>query len=162
MKYNSSGYERVSTMEDVYYLCSRLRDSDIYELRASTGQTPYEALKAGVEQSDICLTGIGTRGVPFAMGGIAPSIVKGTGVAWILGTDEVDYHSKSLQRRMRAFIKTFDTMYPQYGNFVMETNKTTIDWLQFWGFTPYAKVPALNGTNEPFLWMVRESRGFKG
>ena len=47
---------RIATLKDVEFLAPRLRFEDKQEILASSGLTPYVALKQSFENSQICLT----------------------------------------------------------------------------------------------------------
>ena len=76
---------RISKLEDVAYLATRLRFEDKREVLDASGSTPYQALLGGYVQSEICFTIVDTKNVPVAMFGVSSE-----GAIWLLASNDIN------------------------------------------------------------------------
>jgi hypothetical protein len=148
-------HERLATMADAEYLSTRLRQSDLMELRAGSGSTPLEALTLGLQLSEPPLVAVTDDDRPlfmFGAGSIEPGLV---GCIWLLGTDEMLQHRVWFVRRMRKWAKAFNDRWPILCNYVDERNEVHIKWLQSIDCTFIARHPNFGVEKRPFLEFVK-------
>lgn len=129
--YDSDGIEvRKTDYEDILYLHTRLRKSDVQEIYASHHHDPYSALCLSYYRSLLCFTVV-YSGNPVAMFGVVPENYLGhKAVIWLLGTDDLTKHRIRFARHSKKFVGMFLDMYPFIFNFVHDKNKESIDWLK--------------------------------
>ena len=124
---------RNSMQEDVEFLNTKLRQSDVDEVWASHHHTPEEALKISITNALLCITAI-KNGIPICIFGIHPdSILGNKATIWFLATDELKKHSKQFLRLSKGFISYFLEYYPLLYNFVDDRNRQSICWLKWCG-----------------------------
>ena len=124
---------RTSNIDDVEYLSTRLRQSDIDEVWASHNHTPHEALKISLERSTLCLT-IVDNNIPIAMFGINPDfILSDKAVIWFLSSDGIYKIKKRFLRNCKIFINMMLDQYEILYNFVDARNTDSIKWLKSLG-----------------------------
>lgn len=129
--YDKDGIQVRKTVEDdILYLHTRLRRSDVEEVYASNHHDPYSALCLSYSRSLVCLTVV-YSGVPVAMFGInADNLIGNKAVIWLLGTDELTKHRIRFARHSKRFVDMFLEMYPMLFNYVHDDNKESIVWLR--------------------------------
>jgi len=125
---------REPTAEDVDYLIANMRQPDIDELLAMTGDVD-KTVRHSVKRSNhkwsvyangqfVCIFGVGS-----------PSLLSDTGVVWMLGTDLIERYKGAFIKYSRDYITAMLSVYPYLTNFVDARNTRTIRWLKFMGFT---------------------------
>ena len=76
------------------------------------------------------------QGRVVCMYGVAEiSILSNTGIPWLLGTDEIEEHSKYFLRHNRYYMRDIRKKYSLLVNFVDARNTVAIRWLEWLGFT---------------------------
>jgi len=129
---------RKATHADAEFLAPRLRDIDKREVWATSHLTPLEALLQGVDTPRWCWTGL-RDGVPVCIFGVsALSLLDGTGVPWLLGTEGLD--AKFLIKG-KAIVRLLQKEFPNMVNYVHVDNKKSIRWLKWVGFTIDSPAP---------------------
>lgn len=120
---------RLPTFSDVEYIAENMRQADIDEINASSGITPLEALREGIEISAICRT-FEINDVKIAMAGIVsiPDF-EDVGIVWMLGTNDIKKYSKSFTKVSRETLKHIFKIYSKLINYVDCRNETAIKWL---------------------------------
>lgn len=132
---------RYSTINDVDYLESRLRESDVKEIWASCHNVSREALQSGLERSVYCMT-IVKDGEPIGMFGVrGESVVGSVGIVWALGTDRIKEVPMTVLMRSRKYIDQMLSIYPMLTNFVHAENLVSLRWLKKLGATILEKKP---------------------
>lgn len=112
-----------------------LREADRIEVLRSHGKLPEEVLVAALRRSRYALTAL-VDDAPVAMFGVAPSgLISTTGVIWLLATDESEKHWMRFGKISRDAVEFFRTQFSVIENFVDAENETSINWLQWLGFT---------------------------
>jgi hypothetical protein len=125
---------RLATIEDVEFLSERLKPMDLVEIDATTGRSPYQVLKSGLEGSDNCMVGT-ADGVPICIYGVRkPSHLSDSGVIWMLGTDDVEKHFMKFGRECKNEVKRMVSNLRMVENYCHADNKKTIVWLKWLGF----------------------------
>ena len=115
-------------------IASRIRDMDRIECEA-LGRSPKDALRGGLRSSLDAYTAL-ADGKPVAMIGVVPvSLINGKGTIWMLGTDNVAAHARSLLKYgpilIDHWLQTFETI----ENIVALDNKLAINLIMKLGFT---------------------------
>lgn len=108
-----------------------MRDIDCREVAAASGNTPFKALEIGLENSELCWTGMIDR-VPAAMFGVVN--LGYTGVPWMLGTDRLSLVSKRLLMDSKGYVKAMLGVNKLLQNYVHAENESSIRWLKWLGF----------------------------
>ena len=122
-------------VEHIPHVAENMREADRVEIRAMTRQTPYEALEQGLRDSSHVWAGTADD-VPFCLFGVAPlTLLSGTGVPWMLGTDSVKMHARAFLRHNRPVVETMRKPYRRLENWVDARNVLSIRWLRWLGFT---------------------------
>lgn len=120
---------------DVDAIAPRLRAQDVAECLAA-GLDPRAALEASLEGSVTAWT-VEIDGAPAALLGVTPeagALLGGTGVPWMLGTDLVRQHGRSLIRQAGPYIAAMLRVYPVLRNRVHAENTVAVTWLRRTGF----------------------------
>lgn len=134
---------RRSTVDDIFYLQSRLRESDVREIWACSNRTPTEALERCLKESIFCCTIL--NGSPIGVFGISPVTILGNRASvWFLATNGLEKIQRRFIKNSRYFIKMMLDFYPYLYNWVDDRNKDSIRWLRMCGATveepkPYGK-----------------------
>jgi len=76
-------------------------------------------------------------------------MLTGLGSPWMLGTPELDRHSRVLVRRTPEYIGRMLNAFPHLVNFVHAKNTTSVRWLRRLGFTLHDARP-YGALGEPF------------
>lgn len=119
--------------QDVEYLKSRLRQSDIEEVWASHHHTPEEALTLSYRESVLCFT-IQVKDTPIAMFGIvAETILGNRATVWLLASDDMKKIQHRFLRYSKAFIQKMLSFYSLLYNFVDMRNLDSRRWLKWCG-----------------------------
>lgn len=125
---------RFPTDMDVIHLADNLRQSDMDELAATCGLTPYEAVRLSVKASDtdflkawfaddqlLCIAGCS----PLSNTKAAP---------WLLATPLMEHYQISLTRYARKGVDDMLSRYDLLSNIIDARQKTSIKWLKSLGF----------------------------
>jgi hypothetical protein len=127
-------------------LAARMREWDVIECRAM-GHVPAEALRDGLSRSLWALTAM-VDGKPEAMLGVAPrSMIEGTGVPWMLGTEAVYGGAREFVRYGRGIISEMEWSFPVLSNFVAAGNARAIGFLRHWGWRISSKRVSVGGVD---------------
>lgn len=119
---------------DIKYVADHMREDDKREVLASYGGGPLNALVKSVAASDYPL--VARKGdVPVALiGCVSSGLLSTTGKPWLLGTDQVAKHAKSLCSLSREHINIWLDRYELLENYVDSRNHLHIKWLKHMGF----------------------------
>lgn len=147
---------RSPTVEDIQSVADRMRLSDVLEVAASHGHTPYNALCAAVAASTISFTAV-IDGVPEGIFGVSHHGGMSAEV-WMLGTDGLTKDPKvffaETSRIMDGWLEQFAILH----NFVDDENEVSKAWLLKSGFTLGEPVPY--GVSQlPFRYFYRVGTG---
>lgn len=114
-------------------LAAAMREWDVTEC-AAMGHSPAEALRHGLGRSLWALTAL-VDDEPVAMLGVCPlSMIEGTGVPWMLGTDAVYRGARDFIRCGPAVISEMEATFATLSNFVAAENDRAIRLLKHWGW----------------------------
>ena len=128
---------------DLAYIGAHMRLADRQELEAAQGPVdPQEALYRAVLLSTSSWVLVGRSGRPFAAFGVAPlSLLDGSGLPWLLGTDEAAREGRTLVREGRKYVPRMLEEHPHLVNYVDARNGRSVEWLRRLGFTVHAPAP---------------------
>ena len=111
-------------------MCQR----DIDECWAASHSSPKEALVRSLAASPNAMAGL-YQGRVVCMYGVAEiSLLSTVGIPWLLGTDEIEEHSKYFLRHNRYYMREISKRYSYLVNFVDARNTVAIRWLEWLGF----------------------------
>ena len=114
-------------------IANRMRTIDALECQIA-GRSPKQALRSGLRSSIVSWTAK-IDGRPEAMFGVHTSdFLGGEGHIWLLGTDVLSSHGKSLVRLGRIYTKALFEHYTLLHNRVHADNDKAIRWLARLGF----------------------------
>lgn len=131
-----------ATADHIRQILPDVRQADIDEFAAFSGQTAEQVLTDGLRFSTRCWAGL-ADGKAFAIFGVAPgSILGGIGVPWLVSTYHVETHQKAFLRRNKPIIREMLDIYPTLENYVDERNHVAKIWLHWMGFCLQPAAPA--------------------
>lgn len=129
------------TQEAINHIAAHMRQADVVEVWASSHHTPLQSLMKGQELSDLS-TIITVDDTPVVMLGLVKrDILSGSGVVWMLATDDLVRHRVALSRTTEGVIDEMLHVCPRLCNMVHDKNKVSIAWLKRLGFTLDDPVP---------------------
>jgi len=146
---------------DARKLSLRLRDADLRELCAATGEAPLAALQRGVASSEPCFAVVNERDVPLAIFGVVPDLESGkgqAGIVWMLGSADLCRHSTTFLRHSREWVDQLHESYDLLWNCVDARNTIHIRWLKWCGFRFYRRIETYGVEQRPFLEFARVVR----
>lgn len=118
-------------LTDCAVLAPRLRQADLDEIAAATGQTAYEALAEGWMLSPDCRA-ILTDSGPIAVLGVVPH-GPDVGAPWLLGSDGILDHWREFARRSDEVLADIRRPWPRLANHVYAANHLHVRWLRWLG-----------------------------
>jgi len=128
------GYPIVKANTDhVHYLQNNLRDSDVRECIIH-GSTPFRALMSGIREKQAETYTVMIDDKPSIMFGVAPIAEHLVGRIWLLGSYELENHSRKFIKWSRRVVDYFQNQYYQLENVVPADHMKTLQWLDFLGF----------------------------
>lgn len=113
-------------------LANTMRAVDVLECTAM-GHTPKEALRSGLRTSSEAWT-VKHDGKPIAMLGLrVTSALGGTGIPWMLGSEEIYRHPREMIRWGEQVLGRWLDSTPHLSNLVSRSNTPAIRMLRRWG-----------------------------
>lgn len=123
-----------ATQEHIEEMLPRVRQADIDEFHAANGWDARRVLECGLRTSTFCCSGL-INGRVITIFGVAPgSIIGGTGLPWLVGTDDLEKYQRTFLRHCRKVVHAMLTVYPYLENYVDERNHVAKSWLKWLGF----------------------------
>lgn len=127
-----------SVESEAPFIAERMREADKNELELLGRPDALQALMDGIEYSTECYTAYAPDKYrePIAMFGlqVRPD-EEPFNIVWLLGTNEVEKHSKKFLRYSRPWTQYFLEAYKRpIGNLVHPENTLHIRWLEWCGF----------------------------
>lgn len=140
----------------IEHLAPRLRESDILELRAASGDDAETALWTSLTMTpeDMCWTYL-VDGKPAAMFGACP-LFDNVGGAWLLATDDFFKYKRSVWRFSVEYVDRMMQRYDSIMNFVDLRNTVSLLWLRRLGFKYRDLAPEYGVEHRPFLLMSKD------
>ena len=134
-RFNKRIAVKVAAPEDMRKLAPNLRQADIAEVAAATGQTGLEALLEGLALTPFCLYAT-YDDAPMAAFGIVPDKENPElGVPWLLGSDLIAKCPVTFLRYSRNWLRTLGADYEVLANYVKADHAESINYLKHLGFS---------------------------
>lgn len=122
------------TAEDVEFIASRLRAADIAELKAASETTsPLETIQRALIHSDESFVYC-NGDTPIAIGGVVHRTELDGGAPWLLGTEEIFKHPRTLLKASTKKINEWLSKYKFLTIAVHVENKQSIQFIEHLGF----------------------------
>lgn len=123
-----------ATAAHIAQIIPRVRHADIEEFSAMNGWSPERVLDCGLRTSTFSCAGL-VNGVVVTIFGVAPkSMISGSGLPWLVGTDDLVKYQFSFLCRCRVGVNAMLDVYPRLENYVDERNHVAKAWLHWLGF----------------------------
>lgn len=145
----------LATPEHIAALAPRLRQSDKDEIKASTGDTPEDALLISLACSPKSWAWLHDGEVIAVFGVAAHPHDPTKGIPWLLGSPEVEKHKVFFLRTCGAYIDEMLDEYPVLENWVDCRNTASIQWLAWCGFILADVHPFYGAQRLPFIRFVK-------
>lgn len=124
-----------ATAEHIESMLPHVRQADVDEFLATNGWSPRRVLETGLKTSTFCCAGI-INGKVVTIFGVAPaSMIGGSGIPWLVGTDALEKYQRTFLRRCGKVVNAMLTVYPYLENYVDARNNAARVWLHWLGFT---------------------------
>jgi hypothetical protein len=140
---------RLTRPGDAELLAANMRESDAAELRAVGHEDLLHVVRSSVARSLLCWSAFADDELCCVIGASPLNMLTGLGSPWMLGTPELDRHSRVLVRRTPEYIGRMLNAFPHLVNFVHAKNTTSVRWLRRLGFTLHDARP-YGALGEPF------------
>ncbi len=142
---------RLTIAIDAKKLAPKLRQADIKEIKAATGETPLFTLENGIYRSDSCYTIVDEDDKPLAIFGTVPDSNRNdTGRVWLLGSDELVKHSLFFLRNSHKWVVKLHQRYNILWNYIDARNEVHIRWLKWCGFNFIRRIEKYGVEQRPF------------
>lgn len=134
----------------------QLRESDILEMKATSGLAPKEGLLKAVEVSDWWRAIKDEKGQVLAVFGVSqiPGVLSGTGSPWFLATDAAMQYRIHFFRLARKWLDRMQEEYPVLVNFVDARHKEALDWVAWLGFE-FVQTTSTGLNGETLIQIIR-------
>lgn len=151
----SQGYVRPSIERDAYALAPRLRQADLMEIDAASGENPLQALIRGFEQSWQPFTML-VDDQPIGMFGAVPMDKDFlTAAIWLLSTDDLFNVRYQFLRNSRLWLDVLHKPFSIVFNYVDARNTVHVKWLKWCDFKFIAKHDQFGYRKQPFYEFVK-------
>jgi hypothetical protein len=141
--------------ESLEHIAANLRQADAAEVAATTREDPFWALYESWEGSTAAWLIVNETGLPIGVFGVAPHAALKVGIAWLLGTPEMEAAALTVGRQTRRFVAEMNDLYPILWANVDARNELSIKWLEWAGFTMIDADPAFGPEERLFLHFIR-------
>jgi hypothetical protein len=127
---------RPATVEDAQDLAPRLRQADVQECAAMSGNDPLQSLLTGVLEGTETLTIVGDDGEIIAMFGIhhLPEFGSDQACVWMMSSPSLIKIKSEFLRQTGDYLRFFHRQYALLWNLVDARNEVHIKWLKRVGF----------------------------
>lgn len=126
---------------DCEALDAGLRLADRDEITAMSGPDTLATIRRSTKRSTLLAVALVDGELACIFGLVPRCLLTGSGAPWMLGTNLLDQHSRSLMRRCRGYISAMQNECSHLENYVDARNARSIRWLQRLGFTVHAPQP---------------------
>ncbi|HGW4611439.1 TPA: hypothetical protein ACNIE9_002769 [Enterobacter chengduensis] len=124
-----------ATADHIEAMLPHVRQADVEEFLATNGWSPRRVLETGLRTSTFCCAGL-VNGEVVTIFGVAPaSMIGGSGIPWLVGTDALEKYQRTFLRRCGKVVNAMLTVYPYLENYVDARNRVARVWLHWLGFT---------------------------
>jgi hypothetical protein len=152
---NTATLDHDTVREALEYISENLRTADMDEIAATTTEDPFWALFESWEGSTAAWLIVDLTGLPIGIFGVAPHLVPGLGVAWLIGTDGIEEAALSVARQTRRYVDELQSLYPILWANVDARNELSMKWLEWSGFQLSDANPSYGPEGRLFLEYVR-------
>ena len=99
-----------ATAEHIEAIIPLVRQADIDEFLATNGWSPRRVLETGLRTSTFCCAGL-INGEVVTVFGVAPaSMIGGSGIPWLVGTDALEKYQRTFLRRCGKVVNAMLTL----------------------------------------------------
>ena len=148
----TKGYVTDATHADIPLIAQDMRPADVAEVKAFSGRTPEEALKAGLEYPRSIAKSIRLpNGLPVGMYGVCPSGMERVGVVWMLAANGIEPLYRQFLRECRWRIDEISQEYSLIFNFTDARNTVHHRWIEWAGFQIIGRRERFGVEQRPFL-----------
>lgn len=124
-----------ATAEHIEAMLPHVRQADVDEFLATNGWSPRRVLETGLRTSTFCCAGL-VNGEVVTIFGVAPaSMIGGSGIPWLVGTDALEKYQRTFLRRCGKVVNAMLAVYPYLENYIDARNSVARVWLHWLGFT---------------------------
>lgn len=131
----------VATAQHAHDLAPRLRDQDLAEIRATSGEEPLAALLHSLRVSDPDMVWAALEGDETVALFGANRITHRWGGIWLLGSEGIRRNKAEAWQIMRAYLAEMHLRYEVLTNFIDVRNTVSLAWLERLGFVPLQAIP---------------------
>lgn len=159
---------RPATATDADHLAPRLRETDLNEIQAATGEAPLVALERSLAISEPCYAIVDEHDEAVALFGVVPDAnapVDDAGIVWLVGSRDLLEHSFAFLRNCREWVRRLHQPYRLLWNCVDIRNEVHIRWLKWCGFTLHTLIEEYGVERRPFYEFAKvrnENKARKG
>lgn len=140
--------------EHILPIADEMRICDVREIFATALATPEEALEQGLTHGKECYTALVNDRPAIMFGVVTGNLLTGTGIPWLLATDDVKRVKKKFIMNSLPYVESFASQYRVLENYVHVDNKDSIRWLEWCGFELVEKVRY--GMTQELFWRFRK------
>lgn len=149
------GYVRPSVERDAYCLAPRLRQADLMEIDAASGENALQALVRGYERSYQPYTMLVEDQVIGMFGAVPTDRDSITAAVWLLSTDDLFNIRYQFLRNSHLWLDCLHKPFSVLFNYVDCRNTVHIRWLKWCNFKFIAKHDQFGVKKEPFYEFVK-------
>jgi hypothetical protein len=124
-----------ATLELVKALEGRYRTADMVEVQAMSGRSVEDAVREGVQSSELCWVGLVDDTPEIVFGARRVCLLSNEGTPWLLGTARIKEVRKVFIESTAFYVKEMLKVFEYLENFVDVRNTASIKWLRACGFT---------------------------
>lgn len=124
-----------ATVDHIEELIPLVRKADLDEFSAINGWSARRVLETGLRTSTFSVAGLADGKVVTVFGVAPASVLGGSGIPWLVATDDLEKYQFAFLRRCRNGVNAMLSVYPYLENYVDERNHVAKAWLHWLGFT---------------------------
>ena len=128
----------------VLQLAENMREEEIREIYAASGEGPYSAISQALQVSEEAHAAVDDDGTLLAITGVIPWSglwVRTTAVPWLLTTQALPSRPRNLLRGTKIFVDKWKDTFPVLFNHVDARYEQSVRWAKWAGFTVHPAVP---------------------
>jgi hypothetical protein len=153
---NTATLDEDTVRESLEHIAANLRPADLAEVRATVGDgDPFWPLFESWEKSTASWLIVDETGLPIGVFGVAPHVAMKVGIAWLLGTPDIEAAALSVARQTRRYVREMQDIYPILWANVDARNELSTNWLFWAGFNMIDADPNFGPEERLFLQFLR-------